>query len=142
MAGVQSEQENPPRIALAQISANYESIPERWRIRWTLENRGANFLAVESVRLPHGQFKSEEVRFEPALNLCPGGQVEFAASVRCKEPAGLVTENAFLIFDVIWLGERWRIFGRVRVSVTGDGRPETATESITAQKVGFSGVTA
>jgi hypothetical protein len=53
---------------------------------------------------------------------------------------GLVTENAFVIFSVNWLGEPWRVFVRLRVMMTSDGRPETATELITAQKVGFSEV--
>lgn len=107
---------------------------------WLLENRGADPLMVESVRLPHGQFKADEQRFQPPLHLPPRAHVEFSASVRCHAPPGLVTENAFLIVHMIWLGESWRIFARMRVVMTEDGRPETATESVTTQKVGFSGV--
>ena len=140
MAGERSAEERLPRIAVTQVSAKRLAVIGSWSIGWLLENRGANSLTVGSVRLPHGQFKSDEQRFEPALILTPGTQVEFATSVRCSEPPGLVTENAFLIFNVVWLGERWRIFGRVRVIVTEDGRLETATESITMQKVGFSEV--
>jgi hypothetical protein len=91
--------------------------------------------------MPHGQFKSEEIRFEPPLDLAPGANEQFQTSVRCHEPSGLVTENAFVIFHVIWLAQRWRIFARVSVVVDADGTPAATTESITTQKVGFSGIT-
>jgi len=140
MAGAQSDRENLPQIVLTQVSAKRNGILECWSVGWLIENRGTDSLKIESIRSPHGQFRSEEYRFEPALGLAPGEKLEFNVSVRCNEPAGLVTENAFVIFHVIWLGEPWRIFVRIRVVVTGDGRPETETESITTQKVGFSGV--
>ena len=66
----------------------------------------------------------------------------FQTSVRCDEPAGLVTENAFLIFHAVWLGEPWRIFARVRVEVESNREPKTVVELITTQKIGFSGVAA
>ena len=68
------------------------------------------------------------------------GAQQFHNLVQCHEPAGLVTENAFVIFHCQWRGEAWRIFVRIRVTVTADGAPETATELITTQKVGFSGI--
>jgi hypothetical protein len=43
-----------------------------------------------------------------------------------------------MIFHVTWLDELWRVFVRLRVMMTEDRRPETATELITTQKVGFS----
>jgi hypothetical protein len=140
MAGARSERENPPQITLTQISARRTEAAEWWSVGWLVENRGTDSLTLESVRLPHGQFKSGEERFEPALVLPPGEKTEVTTPVRCNEPAGLVTENGFVIFRVIWLSERWRIFVRMRVNVTHDGAPESETESITTQKVGFSGV--
>ncbi len=89
--------------------------------------------------MPHGQFKSGEVRFDPALLLPPGKSAEFTVSVCCHEPPGLVTENAFMIFYAVWLGEPCRIFARLRVNVSDAGQPAAVTESITAQRVGFSG---
>jgi len=140
MAGAQSGRENSPQIALTQVSTRRNGVLECWSIGWKIENQGVDSLNISATRLPHGQFKSEEYRFEPALDLAPGKTTEFTVSVRCNEPAGLVTENAFVIFHVIWLGEPWRIFVRIRVVVTDDGKPQTETESITTQKVGFSGV--
>ena len=74
------------------------------------------------------------------MDLNGGEEVQFRTLVRCDEPSGLVTENAFVIFYVIWRGEPCRIFVRLRVVVNSDGQPETATELTTTQKVGFSGV--
>jgi hypothetical protein len=129
-----------PAIELRQGSVDQHGVMERWSIGWTITNTGAGSLAVVSVHLPHGQFKSGEHRFEPALDLAPGERGQFQLAVRCEEPPGLVTENAFVIFSVLWLGEAWRIFVRVRVVINDQGTPETATELITTQKVGFSGV--
>jgi len=140
MAGAEWEPEKPPRIALTQISAKATEGEARWSMGWAVENRGDESLAIHSVRLPHGQFKSDELRFDPARVLPPGEKVSFTIPVRCHEPPGWVTENAFVIFYATWLGQRWRIFARVRVTVAGDGSPETAIESITAQKAGFSGI--
>jgi hypothetical protein len=113
---------------------------ECWSIDWLVENKSANILHILAVRLPHGQFKSDERRFDPALDLSAGERKQFQTFVHCDEPAGLLTENAFVIFSVNWLGKPWRVFVRLRVTVTADGRPQTATELITTQRVGFSEV--
>jgi hypothetical protein len=129
-----------PRIELRQLSVRRSGPEGSWEILWQVENTGASSLTLKSARLPHGQFKSTEQRFEPAFELAPAGAAKFTTQVFCDEAAGLVTENAFVIFSVIWLGEEWRIFVRVRIFVTSKGEPESATELITTQKVGFSGV--
>ena len=108
-----------------------------WRITWMLVNQGTDSLSVLSARLPHGQFRADEQRFEPPLCLNGGEKAQFCALVRCDEPVGLVTENAFIIFQAIWSAEPWRIFVRVRVMVKASGEPETTVELITTQKVGF-----
>ena len=132
--------ESEPQIAVKQVIAERDGITEPWNITWLVRNLGRYPMRILSVRLPHGQFKSEERRFEPAMDLNGGEEVQFRTFVRCDEPSGLVTENAFVIFYVIWRGEPCRIFVRLRVVVNSDGQPETATELTTTQKVGFSGV--
>lgn len=132
--------ESTPQIALHQVSVQRHGVMECWNIGWKITNRRAKPLSVIAVRLPHGQFKSEEVRFEPPLDLAPDASEQFQTSVRCNESSGLVTENAFVIFHVIWLSEPWRIFARVSIVVDADGTPAATTESVTTQKVGFSGV--
>jgi len=134
------DQERGPEIKLTQAAAQSAGAAGLWKIGWLIENRGRDSLEVLSARLPHGQFKSEEMQFEPALILAPGESEEFHVSVRCNEPLGLVTENAFVIFNVNWAHEPWRIFVRIRVTMNVDRRPETETEAITVQRVGFSGI--
>jgi len=127
-----------PKIALRQISLARDSRNDLWRTVWQIENQSADDLKIFSARLPHGQFKSSELSFKPELAVKGGDSEIFETAVCCNEPLGLVTENAFLIFYCEWRGEAWRIFVRLRVVVNSRSEPETATELITAQKVGFS----
>jgi hypothetical protein len=127
-----------PAIALRQVYAHRHLTTDDWSIGWTVENKKAQSLKISSVRLPHGQFKAREREFELALNLTGGASAEFETLVHCKEPPGLVTENAFVIFYVSWLSASWRIFVRVRVQVDAQLAPSTVVESITTQRVGFS----
>ncbi len=130
-----------PTVALRQISVARDAATSCWNIRWEVENLGTDALEIVCARLPHGQFKSDEQYFKPKLELAGGASMQFQSFVQCEEPAGLVTENAFVIFHCRWRGDAWRIFVRIRVNVNADGAPETATELITTQKVGFSGIT-
>ena len=129
-----------PKIVLRQLLVARDAATNGLNIRWEVENFGSDALRIISVHLPHGQFKSDEQRFTPPLELPGDGSEQFQSLVHCAEPAGLVTENAFVIFHCQWRGEAWRIFVRIRVTVKADGEPETATELITNQKVGFSGI--
>ena len=135
-----AESNTEPTVALRQISVARDAATSCWNIRWQVENLGTDALGIVSARLPHGQFKSDEQQFAPALELAAGTSKQFYCLVHCEEPAGLVTENAFVIFHCQWRGEAWRVFVRMRVNVTAGGAPETATELITTQKVGFSGI--
>jgi hypothetical protein len=137
---VEAKSPAEPQIVLTQVSAERLRAMDNWSINWLVENKSANNLQILAVRLPHGQFKSDERRFDPAIELGAGEQRQFQTLVHCDEPAGLVTENAFVIFSVNWLEEPWRVFVRLRVAMMSDRGPETATELITAQKVGFSEV--
>jgi hypothetical protein len=128
-----------PAIELTQVSVNSET-RGYWNVGWQVRNTGTPSLKFASVRLPHGQFKSPEKQFEPALDLAPGLVTEFKTLVYCDEPAGVVTENAFAIFNVKWRAEEWRIFVRMRIVVDAEGKPVSTSESVTTQKVGFSGV--
>lgn len=127
-------------ICLRQLSAERDGAVGWWRIRWQIGNRGTDELRIDSARVPHGQFKADEQLLDPPLVLPAGEGAEFASRVHCHEPAGLVTENAFVIFHCRWRGEAWRIFIRIRVTVSAEGMPETAVELITTQQVGFSGI--
>jgi len=129
-----------PKIALRQLSVARNAATGCWNIRWKVENLGSDTLKILSARLPHGQFKADEQQFTPALELSGGGSEQFQSLVHCDEPPGLVSENGFVIIHCQWRGEAWRIFVRIRITVNASGEPETATESSTNQKVGFSGI--
>lgn len=129
-----------PDIELRQIGVERAGEAGEWEVRFLAANRGADALKLISARLPHGQFRGPELRFGPPMSIAAGETFSFSARVRCDEPAGLVTENAFVILLVQWQGERWRVFVRVRVTVDPTGVPRAITQAVTAQKVGFSGV--
>lgn len=130
--------ETAPAIELRQLSVARDSAMAGWNIGWRIDNRSGGPLKILSVHLPHGQFKSAEHTFEPELYLGHADSAEFVTLVRCEAPQGLVTENAFLIFHVLWSERLWRMFVRVRVVVQSRREPLAEVELITTQKVGFS----
>ena len=139
MDGAAAEAESHPDIELEQVSLRRDAASERWNISWRIKNLTVHPMRMDSVVLPHGQFKAEKRRFEPALHLAGGENAAFHTAVRCEEPEGPVTENAFLIFQVQWLDRPWRVFVRVKVAVNSQREPHAAVELITTQQVGFSG---
>ena len=72
----------------------------------------------------------------PQLSL--GERTRLECVVACSELPGTVVENAFLILRVLWLEEPWRVFARLRVVFDEQGGPQTTTEVVTVQRVGFS----
>jgi hypothetical protein len=129
-----------PAIELRQTAAEPGDAHGKWNIIFLVENQGKEALELLTARLPHGQFRSEEQRFDPPLSLAPGENILFSSRVRCHEPPGLVTENAFVLFLAVWRHTSWRIFARIRVTIDDAEKPQTAVESITTQRVGFSGI--
>ena len=137
MGDSRPDRASAPEIELRQLSAERTGEGGFWKIGWRVKNRGPGRLRIQALRLPHGQFKSDENRFNPEIDLKPGAETQFQTLVRCDEPPGDVTENAFVIFYVLWLEERWRVFARIRVVVSSAGKPQATTESITTQTIGF-----
>ena len=127
-----------PKIAIEQVSVAASDVINVWVVEWRIANNCGGNIAILSARLPHGQFKSDEQCFDPPLKLDQGSKIVFRALVHCNEPPGLVTENAFIIFEVLWFEEMWRLFVRIRVVVKTSGEPQSAVELITTQRAGFS----
>jgi len=127
-----------PQILLRQVSLASSGSHDLWRIGWRVENCARPSLRIESVRFPHGQFRSNEQRFSPPISLGHGEYVEFEAIVACDAKPGAIVENAFSIFSGVWRDQPWRIFVRLRVAVNEQGEPAALAESITTQQVGFS----
>jgi hypothetical protein len=132
--------DDEPRISVEEIRRSKEIESGRWLFGWRVQNLTKQPVKFLAARCPHGQFKSEERFFDPPLQAAAGQAVTIEMPVLCGEPVGAVIENGFLILLVEWLDKQWRIFVRLRVTINQQGVPETATELITTQRVGFSGV--
>jgi hypothetical protein len=129
-----------PKITVEELRRNREAGSDRWLFGWRIQNLTQQPIKFLAVRCPHGKFRSNERTFDPPLHAAGGKNTTIEMSVLCDEPAGTIVENAFLILLVEWLEASWRLFVRFRVTINEKGEPETATELITTQRAGFSGV--
>jgi hypothetical protein len=129
-----------PRVEVDQVEPSTRNNSGRWLFRWRVRNLTEASMNLLSVRLPHGKFKGEQREFGPAVKLAAQNHVILELAVACQEPPNTIVENAFVILLVNWLGNGWRFFVRLLITVDQQGRPQTTTESITVQQVGFSGV--
>ena len=127
------------RISVKEIRSK-EVQRGRWLFGWRVQNLTEQPVRFLAARCPHGQFRSAERIFDPPWQAAAGQGASIEMPVHCEEPVGAVIENGFLILLVESLDKQWRIFVRLRIIVNQQGVPETATELITTQRVGFSGV--
>src|SRR5215510_9311948 len=127
-----------PQVSVAQASRRAGTTADRWLVTWDLQNLGQHPLQLLAGRLPHSRFRSEERELAPLPYLSPGERARLEFSVACSDPPGTVVENAFLILRVLWQEELWRIFARLRVICDEHGGPQSMTEVVTVQRVGFS----
>jgi hypothetical protein len=129
-----------PKIAVEELRRNREVGSDRWLFGWRIQNLTQQPTKFLAARCPHGKFRSGERIFDPPLYAAGGKNATIEMPVLCNEPAGTIVDNAFLILLVEWLETSWRLFVRFRVTINEKGEPETATELITTQRAGFSGV--
>jgi hypothetical protein len=129
-----------PSIEVEQIEQSRNLNPGRWLFRWGIENKTETAMHLLSVRVPHGKFKGEERKFGPAVKIAADDHLILDLAIDCQEPPNTIVDNAFLILLVNWRENQWRFFVRLRIRIDQQGQPETTTESITVQQVGFSGV--
>ncbi len=127
-----------PRIVVVQAQREREGAPGRWFFVWEVRNRSGGPITLLSARLPHGRFFSEERVFHPSPMIAPERSSEIAFSVWCDGVACEFIENAFIILKVMFGEALWRVFVRFTVKLNENGEPDTLTETITAQRVGFS----
>ena len=127
-----------PQVRVEQASRHTEPASGWWLVAWHIQNLGQQSLQLLAARLPHSRFRSEERALVPIPKLLPGESAQLEFSVACSGRPGTVVENAFLILRVFWLEEPWRIFARLRVVFDEQGGPQTTTEVVTVQRVGFS----
>jgi hypothetical protein len=107
-------------------------------VTWHIQNLGQQPFQLLAAWLPHSRFRNEERELTFMPELLPGERARLELPVTCHEQPETVVENAFLIVRVLWRGEPWRIFARLRVVFDEQGGPQTTTELVTVQRVGFS----
>ncbi|MEX0805057.1 MAG: hypothetical protein WD688_17310 [Candidatus Binatia bacterium] len=134
LAGESSE------IGVDQIDRSGSDNPGEWLFKWRIQNKTAEPMRCLSVRVPHEKFRARERVFEPPLEVAVGASVILNMAVFCDEPPETIVENAFLILHIDWRQAHWRLFVRLEIRVGTQGAPDTVTESITVQRVGFSGL--
>ena len=137
---VSNVENEAPKIEVEQVEHSTSENGSQWLFKWRLRNVTETPMNLLSVRVPHGKFKAEECKFEPAVKVATQDHFIVDVEIACQEPPNTIIENAFLILLVSWQENHWRFFVRLRITVDQQGSPETATESITVQRVGFSGV--
>ena len=127
-----------PQIEVKQISVSKNLAPGRWILTWEIRNLSPARLAIVAARLPHSQFRCAEWKLSPAQEIPPDQSTRLQCAVECLQDPGSVVENAFIILQVLWRDQPWRIFVRLRVSIDAAAAPHSVAESITTQQVGFS----
>jgi hypothetical protein len=137
---VKAVESERPSIEVVQVEQSRSLNPGRWLFRWRVENKTEKAMRLVSVRVPHGKFKAEESKFLAPVEIGAKNSFVLEVAVTCEQPPETVIENAFLILLVDWQESKWRFFVRLQITVNHQGEPDTKTESITAQRVGFSGV--
>ena len=109
---------------------------EGWRTTWRVTNPEPESVRIVAAVAPHSQFRGEtsldrEVRGKAST--------QFSLVVRTRGATGSEIENAFVILLVGQGEDRWRLLARLRVSLEEGARPRPRVETVTVQRVGFSG---
>ena len=126
---------NAPRLTIEPLGIAKPD-GEGWRTTWRVVNADAESVRIVAVVAPHSQFRGEisldrEVRGKAST--------QFSLVVRTVGAAGGEIENAFVILLVEQGEDRWRILARLRVALEEGERPRPRVETVTVQRVGFSG---
>ncbi len=127
-----------PDASLSDLSVSIEAsspavcLPaKRWSISWTIRNESPRPLEIHELRIPHDQFRAEDLAIHPPL-LIPGDSLGSISSVvDFDEPPGSTLTYPFLILRAEWQGIPCRLFGRLRVESSEDGGPHPICEEVT-----------
>lgn len=126
---------NAPRLSIAPVGTAKRD-GQGWRTTWRIANTEPEAVRIVAAIAPHSQFRGEtsldrEIRGK--------GSTEFSLVVQTVGAAGSEVENAFVIVQVQRGDERWRFLARLRVPLGDAGKPQPRIETVTSQRVGFSG---
>ena len=111
----------------------------QWTVTWRIGNLGDRPLEILAAWLPHDKFYSQRRLFDPGLQLPPVGTVDLELPVACQEPPGVRVENAFVILQLLRMGQTWRAFARHLITVDSDGAPQPHCQAISVHPVGAAG---
>ena len=126
---------NAPRLRVEPLGTAKRD-GEGWRTTWRVTNLESEAVRVVGAIAPHSQFRGEatldrEIRGK--------GNTQLSLVVRADGVAGGEIENAFVILLIRQGDDRWRVLARLRVPLEEDARPRPSIESVTVQRIGFSG---
>jgi hypothetical protein len=126
---------NSPRLSIEPLGIAKRD-GEGWRTTWLVANPQPESVRIVAVVAPHSQFRGET-----SLDRVVSGKAstQFSLVVRTLGGSGSEIENAFVILLVEQGEDHWRILTRLRVPLEEDARPRPRVESVTVQRVGFSG---
>jgi hypothetical protein len=135
----QQQNDRSPRLLIEAAPCRAGAVQGQWRAAWRMDNLGRDPVVLLSTWLPHDKFAHPRQGIDPPVQLAPGGSTVLELPVACHELPGSVVENAYIILRVLWRGQHWRVFVRLRVTVDDSSIPQHLCESITVHPVGFSG---
>ena len=126
---------NAPRLSIEPLGIAKRH-GDGWRTTWRVTNPDPDSVRIVAAVAPHSQFRGEtsldrEVRGKAST--------QFSLVVRTLGTAGSEIENAFVILLVGQGDDRWRLLARLRVALEEGARPRPRVETVTVQRVGFSG---
>ncbi|MEO8633186.1 MAG: hypothetical protein ABI466_07475 [Chloroflexota bacterium] len=126
---------NPPRLRIEPLGAAKPD-GEQWRTTWRVANLEPDPVRIVGVVAPHSQFRGEtaidrEIRGK--------GSTQVSLVVRVAGATASEIENAFVILTIEQGDQRWRALARLRIALEDQGTPRLRVETVTMQRVGFSG---
>ena len=138
-AVTQRQNAQSPRLLIEAAHCRAGTAQGQWLAAWRIHNLGREPIVLLSTWLPHDKFAHPRQGIDPSVQLAPGGSTVLELPVACHELPGSVVENAYVILRVLWLGQPWRVFVRLRITVDNASIPQHLCESITVHPVGFAG---
>jgi hypothetical protein len=126
---------NAPRLSIEPLGIAKRD-GDGWRTTWRVANPESESVRIVAAVAPHSQFRGE-TSLDRALR--GKASTQFSLVVRTLGSAGGEIENAFVILLVEQGEDRWRILTRLRVPLDEGARPRPRVETVTVQRVGFSG---
>ena len=125
------QQSASPRLDIEVTACQGAGVPDQWRVSWRIQNLEPQPLEVVAAWLPHDKFHCGRCELNPALTVSANKSEDLELLVFCLEPPSTGVENAYLILQLVWKSQSWRVFARHLVTVDSDGAPNPLCQVIT-----------